>query len=211
MLKLVWLARRQPHLTHEELAARWGRADFSDLGPDRHRLTIFDPHPGLGPHQHDGMAVLWFDDDDRGRRATAGMAEPPAPDDSGPLFEHVVRLETDEHVLHEGDPLPAGARKLTFLVVPRAGTSHADVVRHWVDVHGPNVAAPMASIPGALRYVASPAVRPSGGYAGVTELWYADRAAAQAHAAALSDDGFARLADNTIFLTGREVEGHPPG
>ena len=61
----------------------------------------------------------------------------------------------------------------------------------------------MPDIPGALRYVASPAVEPSGGYAGVTELWYADRAAAVAHAAGLPDDGFSQLADNGIFLVSR--------
>jgi hypothetical protein len=123
------------------------------------------------------------------------------------MLDEVLRFRADEHVLF-GDPavpLPSGAVKLTFLVVPQPGADHRRLVEHWIGTHAPAVAAPMAQIDGALRYVASPALEPNGRYAGVTELCYASREASLAHAAALVDDGFGRFARNDVYLVGDEL------
>lgn len=211
MLKLVHLARRRPEVDHEALVRHWRDINVgqvaAEFAPDRYVVTFFRPPPAGSPHRWDGMAIVNFDDPARGLPLTRAL--PPAAQRNGfaAMLDEVVRFEADEHVL-VGDPaapLPDGAVKLTFLVVARPGVEHRAVVRHWVDVHAPAVAAPMAAIPGALRYVASPAREQTGGYAGVTELCYADRAASQAHAAALVDDGFGALADNGIYLVGEEL------
>jgi hypothetical protein len=119
----------------------------------------------------------------------------------------VARFEADEHVFFDRPASGQAELKLTFLVVARPGVRHEQVTGHWVDVHGPAVAAPMAQIPGCVRYVASPATAaaPDLPYVGVTELTYTDWAASNAHAAALGDDGFTALADNRIFLVGEEL------
>jgi len=207
MLKVVSLARRPPGIDHDEFVGSWSEVVagtiVAEMEPDRLVLTFFDQRAGTGPHLYDAMAQVGFVDADRGRRAV-GPATAGGRDRLGDLLDEVVRLVTDEHVLFDRGPLTDGARKLTFLVVARADTPHEAVVSHWVAVHGPAVAAPMQGIAGALRYVASPSIERVGGYDGVTELWYADGAASKAHAAVLGDDGFTRLADNSIFLTGRE-------
>jgi hypothetical protein len=180
--RAVHLVRRPPGDAHEDFTQRW-------QAPPGYVVTIFDQRAPDPLHRWDLMMIA---------------AAPEAPlIDAGDA--ELVTLETEPHQFYDHGTMPADARKLTFLVVARPGVSHEDVVRHWIDIHGPAVAAPMAEVPGALRYVASPAVAPSAGYAGVTELWYADGPASRAHAALLGDDGFGRLADNTIFLVGREL------
>ncbi|MPY94184.1 MAG: hypothetical protein GEV08_14310 [Acidimicrobiia bacterium] len=209
MLKVVYLARRREGVPHDELVRRWREVNVADvaaeLHPDRYVVTFFRPH-GDGPHAWDGMAVVHFEDEERGRSLTRGLPEAARRNGFADLLGDVVRFEADEHVFFErAAELADQPLKLTFLVAPRPGAPHGELVRHWVDVHGPAVAAPMADIPGARRYVASPAHEPAGPYSGVTELSYASREASAAHAACLVDDGFGRLADNGIFLVGEEL------
>lgn len=211
-MKIVYLARRRADLAHHDVVTHWRDVNIPDvaaeLEPDRYTVTFFDERPHTTDHQWDGMAVVWFHDDDRGRSRTAAhVPEAARRNGFADMLEEVVRFEATEHTFVDRGPLPPEVRKLTFLVVPRPAVPHRAVVAHWIDVHGPAVAAAMADIPGALRYVASPAVAPAGGYAGITELFYADRGAAAAHAAALADDGFSALADNRVYFVGHEVVG----
>ncbi len=209
MLKVISLVRRRPELDHDRFAGLWedvvADAVTGRLQPDRCVMTVFDQHRVVGAHQYDGMVVLVFSEPEKGRRVLDTAAAGGPRSEGTDLLGEVVRLETEEHVFFDRGSVPPQPRKLTYLVVPRPGTTHAAVKHHWVSVHGPAVAAPMKDIPGALRYVASPAIEPTGVYSGVTELWYADRDASRAHAAAVTDDGFARLADNSIYLTGHEL------
>jgi hypothetical protein len=175
----VHLVRRPSVRDHEEFVTSWPPvADAT--------VTVFDQRARTPDHLWDLMV--------------AG-----GPGLNADLDATVVTLDTDPVVFFDSGPLPPEPLKLTLLVVPRRGETHEAVVRHWIDVHGPAVAGPMAAVPGALRYVASPARIPVAGYAGVTELWYADGPSSRAHAALLHGDGFGRLADNTIFLTGHEL------
>ncbi len=210
VVKLVYLVRRRAGTSHDQLVRQWREVHTAQvaeaLRPDRYVVTLFRPRggDGAGEHDWDGMAALWFQDEARGL-AIANREIAGAPGDDFAAMTDVVRLRCEEHVFFDR---PAEAAdeplKLTFLVVARPGAAHADVVRHWVDVHGPAVAAPMAEVAGARRYVASPALAPGGGYTGVTELSYASRQASAAHAAALVDDGFGRLADNGIYLVAED-------
>ncbi len=208
-------------VTHDDLVRFWRERNVVDvaagLDPDRYEVTFFDPRSPRPDHAWDGMAVVWFTDGERGRRVTEPVPEPARRNGFAAMLDTVVRFEAAEHTFFDrlaGAPAPEGAVRLTFLVVARDGVSHAEVVDHWVGVHGPAVAAPMADLPGALRYVASPAV--AGGaageanrpYVGVTEFLYADVASSKAHAAAVGLDGFELLADNTIFLAATAPGSH---
>ena len=215
-MKVVYLSKRRAGVSHDELVRMWRDVNVGDvaasLRPDRYVVTFFQPHPKRPEHSWDGMAVVWFDDAERGQALTQGIPEPARRNGFADLLGDVVRFEADEHTFYErpGSPRRTGGLKLTFLVVARPGVSPATVTEHWVGVHGPAVAAPMASIPGAVRYVASPAVAADATaddlpYVGVTELTYDDWDASNAHAAALGDDGFTALADNRIFLVGEEL------
>lgn len=213
MFKVLYLARRRAEVDHDEVVRFWRERNVIDvaagLDPDRYTVTFFEQRGRSAEHVWDGMAAVWFADAERGRQVTDPVPEPARRNGFAELLDTVLRFEADEHVLFDrldGAALPEGALTLTFLVVARPGVRHGALVDHWVNVHGPAVAAPMADIPGALRYVASPARGddPERGYAGVTELSYADVAASKAHAAALRSDGFEALADNGIFLVGRQ-------
>jgi hypothetical protein len=216
-MKVVYLARRRPGVDHDALVRFWREVNVADvaaaLRPDRYVVTFFQPHPKRPEHSWDGMAVVWFDDEERGRAMTDGLPEAARRNGFADMLGDVVRFEADEHTFYEraGGQAGAPARglKLTFLVVARPGVAPAKVKEHWVGVHGPAVAAPMAAIPGAVRYVASPALLESAPtdlpYVGVTELTYDGWDASGAHAAALGDDGFTALADNRIFLVGEEL------
>jgi hypothetical protein len=211
VLKVVYLSKRRDGVSHDELVRMWRDVNVGDvaraLRPDRYVVTFFQAHPKRPEHSWDGMAVVWFDDADRGRALTQGIPEPARRNGFADLLGDVVRFEADEHVFFDRPEAGPPALKLTFLVVARPGVSHEEVTGHWVGIHGPAVAAPMADIPGCRRYVASPAVASAADlpYVGVTELSYDGWDASNAHAAALGDDGFTALADNRIFLVGEEL------
>lgn len=213
MLKVVYLARRRPDVSHDELVTFWREVNVADvaaeLRPDTYRVTFFGPKPAHDAHNWDGMAIVSFTDETRGRQVTEGLPAPARRNGFAEMLAEVIRFEVSEHVFFDrpGTGPTAGQTgvKLTFLVVPRPGVAHDRVVAHWVGVHGPAVAQPMAGIAGALRYVASPALERVGAYSGITELYYADGAASKAHGALLSEDGFRSLADNSIYLVGEEL------
>jgi uncharacterized protein (TIGR02118 family) len=89
--------------------------------------------------------------------------------------------------------------KIVGLLTRKAGTTHAQFVRHWFDIHGPLAHA----VPGVRRYVQShitgTRTRPDIPETdvevdGIAELWYDDmesfqRAAATPEMKALTDDG----------------------
>jgi len=93
--------------------------------------------------------------------------------------------------------------KSVSLLTRKPGMTHAQFVRHWVDVH-----APLArGVPGLRRYVQSHIVEermrpdiPSSDVEvdGIAELWYDDRESmARAHA---SPEAKALFADGALFI-----------
>lgn len=67
MLKLVYLFKKSPGMTHAEFCEYWEKV-HGPLGariPGLRKLVqsvVLDPHPGNRPPDYDGMAELWFDD-----------------------------------------------------------------------------------------------------------------------------------------------------
>ena len=213
MHKFVFLVKRADHVTHDELVRHWQEVHLAGvaehLRPDHYRVTFFDQRDDT---PFDGMAVLWYDDPERGRYML-GEGSPEAIRRDGFLervqMPHVV-LDCEEHVIVDG-PRPEDALKVTALVNAKSGIDGQDLYRHWLDVHAPNVAGGLRSTAGGHRYALSFATQgPSEPeFAGMAELWYESADASRAHAEKLEDDGFGRFADAAVMLIGREIVAVP--
>jgi uncharacterized protein (TIGR02118 family) len=93
--------------------------------------------------------------------------------------------------------------KSLTLLTRKAGLTHEQFMRHWVDIH-----APLAlKVPGIRRYVQTHILEertradiPSSGgeIDGIAELWYDDREAMQK--AIASPEGRALYADGALFI-----------
>ncbi|MFN0090090.1 MAG: hypothetical protein ACKVWR_07475 [Acidimicrobiales bacterium] len=212
--------RRRDGVTHDQLVAHWrdphavGVKAF--MRPDRYAITFFDQREGRA--QYDGMASVAFDDlDDALTRTGRNMAPEVANDGFVDLVQTpMTRLQVIEHVIVPG---PAGgpataeereaAYKMTFLVSANEGEDLADLHRHWLEIHAPNVASSFVAA-GGVRYVVNLVDRAAKDqpFAGVAELSYRDRDAFKGHK--IADDGF-NARTTGIALSGREYIVTPRG
>ena len=196
--KVMYLIRRRPDASREELVAHW----FANHMPDviqrqkdsvrrgqphakRYFATLYDPNPG-GENSWDGVAQLWFDqplpipDEAHGvtpRDTFQQNAEPYMP---WATREYVV-IDGSEHLstapLTLNAPYPmtrSGFFKVTFLVAAKPDTDYDALFAHWLDVHVPNVKQAMERS-GGFRYVVSHSIDPTDEpYAGMAELYFHD-------------------------------------
>jgi uncharacterized protein (TIGR02118 family) len=98
--------------------------------------------------------------------------------------------------------------KTVSLLVRKEGSSHADFVKHWREIHGPLAYA----CPGVARYtqieVKSSSFRTDGVAAldvavdGIAELWFADQAALDAFNASPATH---RLREDGTLFIGRQI------
>jgi hypothetical protein len=211
MLKLVVLVRRGENVSHDELVARWQDAHMpaviKHVRPDHYTATFFD---AADDAPYDGMAALWFEDEERARRwyTTPDLAT--ALDDG--FFEltdqRPVVLVCSEHVIVDG-PQPADAVKVTGLLRKKPDVDADTFYKSWLEDHAPNVSGTLKSTPGGLRYVVSHATlggsKPE--YAGLAEVYYADVSAARDHMRKLGQDTFLKYAEPAGFLNGYEIVG----
>jgi hypothetical protein len=211
MLKLVVLVRRSKDVGHDELVARWQDAHMpaviKHVRPDHYRVTFFDAADDV---PYDGMAALWFEDEEQARRwyTTPDLAT--TLDDG--FFEltdqRPVVLVCEEHVIVDG-PRPADAVKVTGLLRKKSGVDADTFYTSWLEDHVPNVSGTLNATPGGLRYVVSHATlggsKPK--YAGLAEVYYADITAARDHMGQLGTDNFLKYAEPSGFLNGYEVVG----
>jgi hypothetical protein len=209
MLKRVFGVRRRAGVPHDEVVAAWREEHIPnvvrDLQPDRYAVSFFRQRDDTA---FDGMAVLAWDDEERGR-AISRPAQPLQRCYDDALTERVgpavVFEATLEHVAADG---PRGPFKSVFWVTKRPGVAMGDLVRHWVDVHAPNVAGAAAGL-GGFRYVISvgEGLPDDAPYHGIAEFHYEGVEAWKAHGRALQPDGFEELTDIKpgVRLIGEEV------
>ncbi|MPY96062.1 MAG: hypothetical protein GEV08_24280 [Acidimicrobiia bacterium] len=210
MLKRVFGVRRRDGVPHDELVEAWRDEHIPnvvrDLAPDRYAVTFFRQREGT---PFDGMAVLGFDDAERGR-AVFTRSDPPKACFGDALTQRAVPrafvFDATERVQVDG---PRGPFKSVALVTKRPGTPMADFVRHWLDVHAPNVAGAMSGHDDEFRYVISigESLAEDAPYHGIAEVYYASADAWKAHGKALRPDGFDAVAQARpeAFLVGQEV------
>lgn len=194
--KMMYLIKRRPATSREELVAHWfgshmpsviqaqhASAEAGKPHATRYIATLFDAD-SRGERTWDGVAQLWWD---------KPLAPRPQPHGTTPAdtfqqkAEPYVPWVTTEYVVMEGadhlkvepltlnDPFPctrSGFFKMTFLVKAKEGTDFDEFFAHWLNVHVPNVTATMEEVEG-FRYVVSHSSNPqTEPFAGMAELYF---------------------------------------
>ena len=232
--KMMFLIKRKPATTREELIAHW----FANHMPDvieRHQqggaagslyaehyvATLFDPKSDK-PQDWDGVAQLWYQKA-LPRPSTAHGAEPT--DTFQEKVEPYMPWATREYVVMDGalplapptlnPPFPctrSGFFKVTFLVGLQKGADCRELFDHWLDVHVPNVRQTMEAV-GGFRYAVSHSIEPDAEpYAGMAELYFPDASGWSAYMKHIKPDGMEKWIDRDavrVFQSGTEMVGIP--
>ena len=193
--KMMYLIRRRPGVSREELIAHWFANHMPGViraqeqaaarrRPHAHRYiaTVFDAAAD-GAREWDGVAQLWWD---RPLPRSGPYGDPPR-DSFQERAEPYMPWATVEYVIVDGsDHLPAapltlnppfpatrsGFHKVTFLVKARDGCDFGALFRQWLNVHAPSVQAALPAA-GGFRYVVSLSLSPHDEpYAGMAELYF---------------------------------------
>lgn len=194
--KMMYLIRRKPDTSREELVAHWfanhmpaviaameDQKNKDRLHAKRYIATLFDVNKD-GEHPWDGVAQLWWDQ---------ALPRPDVPHGNPPTdtfqqkAEPYVPWATTEYVIMDGSehlpiepltlnaPFPctrSGFTKVTFLVKALPNTDFGAFFEHWLEVHVPNVRGVMDQV-GGFRYVVSHSIEPElEPYAGMAELYF---------------------------------------
>lgn len=232
--KMMYLIRRRPESTREELIAHWFANHMPAVikrnldnraagkpGASRYVATLFDPRDGAAS-AWDGVAQLWY---------AEPLPRPETPHGASPTDTFQEKAEpywpwpTREYVVIDGalplapptlnPPFPctrSGFHKVTFLVSLKPGADSAALFDHWLDVHVPNVCANMAAS-GGFRYVVSHSLEPGrDAYAGMAELYFPNPDGWAAFRAGIKPDGMDQWVDvdaTQVFHSGTEMVGIP--
>ncbi len=218
--KMLFLIRRRPTASREELLMHWfanhmpgvihSQQEAAAAGRPhawRYIATAFaDGDPRL-PDAWDGVAALWWDQPLPKPREPFGVtprdsfqqkAEPYVP---WATVEYVIvdgaeRLAVEPLTLNAPFPTTrSGFHKVTILVTARADTDYQALYRHWLTVHAPNVASALEAA-GGFRYVLSLSLDPAHEpYAGMVEFYFSEPGGWQRLRAALQPDGMERWVD----------------
>ena len=224
--KMIYLIRRRPRVSREELIAHWFGShmpaviamqhDSAARGKrhaTRYFVTLFDSDRD-GGHPWDGMAQLWYDQPLRKPETPIGTTPT---DTFQQKVEPYLPWATTEYVILDGSehlpvepltlnaPFPctrSGFYKLSFLVKAKRDTDFAAFFEHWLGVHVPNVKATMERA-GGFRYVVSHSLDPSAEpHAGLAELYFHDAGGWARYRELIKPDGMERWVDapGTLML-----------
>ena len=196
--KMMYLIKRKPETSREELVAHWFANHMPDViergkdqarrgqpRPRRYFATLYDANM-RGDHPWDGVAQLWYDEplpkpnEPHGvtpRDTFQQKVEPYVP---WATCEYVVidgaeHLSTEPLTLNAPYPMTrSGFFKVTFLVAAKPGADYDALFAHWLEVHVPNVQQAVERARG-FRYVVSHSLDPDDApYAGMAELYFHD-------------------------------------
>ena len=208
-IKTIGGLRRRDGSTREALYERWQQQHapyvMKHAEPEHYRITLFEGHADGSESPYDGLAELWFRDEAH-RQTWVGEGSARG----GDGFNEALKpgagfaLVTTEHVIVDGE-VPPDAHKVVYLIRRRADVAHADFLRHWREIHAPNVASCVERTEGCLRYAISLCGDPDGVYQGAAEVWWRDSVARRGGLQGMKRDGFGDLIETMEFLVGREV------
>ena len=221
-VKSMFLIKRRPNSTREELVAHW----FANHMPaviralegsaQGYAATLFDAN-ATGDHPWDGVAQIWTDAPMRtpaepfGTTPTDSFQEHAEPYLPWITREYVV-LDGSEHIpvhpLTLNAPFPctrSGFFKISFLVKAKPNVDYPAFFDHWLRVHVPNVAGVMHKV-GGFRYVVSHSLDPTESpFAGMAELYFPDASGWQRYKETIQADGMEQWAADagTLVLRAR--------
>jgi len=234
--KMMYLIRRKPTTTREELVAHWfanhmpvviesqKQAEAAGkLHALRYIATLFDAD-GDGQHAWDGVAQLWWDralprpTEAHGTQPTDSFQEKAEPYVPWGTTEYVI-MDGSEQLqvkpLTLNDPFPctrSNFYKVTYLVKARAGADYDAFYAHWLSTHVPNARSVMEQA-GGFRYVVSHSIEPQlEPYAGMAELYFPDESAWSNYRQSIQADGMEEWMEpnGTLRLTAQtEMIGLP--
>ncbi len=214
--KMLYLIKRNPTTSREELVAHWyanhmpqaiqATHDAKAQGlfhAHRYIVTLYDANED-NEHPWDGMAQLWYDEP---------LPMPAEPHGATPMDTFQQKVEpylpwaTFEYVIIDGElpvtPLTLNApfpttrvvHCTTFLVKAKPGTDYQAFFDHWLTVHVPNVKNVLERI-GGIRYVVSHSIEPeTAPYAGMAELYFDAPGGGQRYMETVEPDGMERFMD----------------
>lgn len=175
MLKMMVTVVRREQVSHEELVRVWEEIHAPHvnelLQPERYKITFFGsadtfPHPGA-----DGMAELWFRDEQHFRSAMAQADI--GTDGFGDYADYakVFWYPVIEYLNVDGST-SRETTKLVYFLKRKEGVDRSEFHQVWLDVHLPNVAAAVLAAPQAKRYTVSLVTSAEElAYDGVAQIW----------------------------------------
>lgn len=210
-IRMIFLIRRKPSTSREELIAYWFAHHMpltikvmGDVGTG-YIGTIFDDDGGL---PWDGYAQMFLDEPLE--TPEAGHGAKPA-DSFHERIEPYYGWATHEYVFIDGSahlpvrpltlnpPFPtsrSGFFKVTYLMTARPGVDHDEMAEYWLTEHARNVTEAMGKADG-FGYRAGLSVDPARApYAGMTELYFKDRAGWERYHSSLHEDGMGQWIDD---------------
>ncbi len=222
--KMLFLIKRRPATSREELVAHWfanhmpgvietqtAQAASGRNAARRYIATLFDADR-RGEHPWDGMAALWFDkpfrkpDTPYGTEPTDTFQQKAEPYVPWATTEYVILdpslwLPAEPLTLNAPFPITrSGFYKVSFLIEAKPGTDFDALFAHWLNVHVPNVKGTMEKA-GGFGYAVSLSLKPeTERYAGLAEVWYADESGWRAYRDALEPDGIEAWVERALVL-----------
>ena len=222
--KMMYLIKRKPTTSREELVAHWfahhmpgvvqAQKDAAAKGrmhATRYLATLFQPD-AAGNHPWDGVAQLWWPRplpkpaSGFGARPHDTFQQKAMPYLPWATREYVVvdgarHLSTAPLTLNAPYPTTrSGFHKITYLVAAKPAADIDALLRHWLDIHVPNVAATMQRA-GGFRYVVSHSIAPADEpYAGMAELYFHDAGDCERWREIIEPDGMERWMDGERTL-----------
>ena len=216
MFKILATVIRRATVSHDELVRVWETVHAPHVvkiaKPERYRITFFDQpgadaEPGSEPGL-DGMAELWFRDKQHYDTTIGRNAPPEIMDDRFSDYADITKgnwLAVTEHLNVDG-PTSRATTKFTFFVKRRAGVARAELDRHWLETHVPNVAAAVERTPDARRYTVNLVdAAKERRYDGIAQLWLDGDAPGAPELVGLEPDGFRDLVQTPLMARGHEI------
>lgn len=225
--KMMYLIKRKPTTTRDELVAHWFANHMPGvierqqtatangrLHATRYLATLFQPGP-QGRQPWDGVAQLWWP-----RPLPRPLSKPGAGFGAQPRDTFQQKVEpylpwaTREYVVIDGAdqlstapltlnaPYPttrSGFLKITYLVAAKPAADREEFLRHWLRIHVPNVEAIMKHA-GGFRYVVSHSMADDEPYAGMAELYFHDAGGWERWREVIEPDGMERWMDGERTL-----------
>ena len=237
-VKMLYLVKRKPTASREELIMHWFKhhvpalieaqegAKAAGHPHTRHYTVALFDADSEGQCPWDGVAQLWMSHDEppprpdvpHGSTPTDTFQEKALPIMPWPTTEYVVidgseRLSTAPLTLNEPYPSTrSGFLRISFLVKAKPGTDYEALFAHWLNVHVPNVKDTMDWV-GGFHYVVSHSMEPTETpYAGLAELYFHDSSGWDRYRELIKSDGMEEWVDQAggqVLRTTTEIIGIP--